>query len=98
MAWILKILERPYHKDESNAPQDLDWYLNSLWLIIVTITTVGYGEIRPRTYLGRIVTVAAAIWGSILISVIVVSIVKLFDLEIKEKKAMRHITMARSAT
>ena len=39
----------------------------------------------------------AAMWGAVLISLVVVSTVKIFDLNSKELKALKHIQMSRSA-
>jgi len=41
-------------------------YTNSLWLVIVTVFTVGYGEITPVTLVGRSITILAALGGLIL--------------------------------
>lgn len=41
----------------------------------MTLTTVGYGDLHPKTRLGRLIAVITAIWGAILISLIVVATV-----------------------
>ena len=41
-------------------------YPNALWLIIITIFTVGYGDITPSTDLGRFIAIVAALCGLIL--------------------------------
>ncbi|KAF8211864.1 hypothetical protein K438DRAFT_1805487 [Mycena galopus ATCC 62051] len=38
------------------------------WFVLVTITTVGYGEITPRSFLGRLVTLPLLIFGLLLIA------------------------------
>ncbi|KAI6128760.1 hypothetical protein EDD17DRAFT_1739310 [Pisolithus thermaeus] len=38
------------------------------WFVLVTITTVGYGEITPRSFLGRLVTVPLLMFGLLLIA------------------------------
>ncbi|EKM51766.1 uncharacterized protein PHACADRAFT_150437 [Phanerochaete carnosa HHB-10118-sp] len=38
------------------------------WYVIVTITTVGYGEITPRSFLGRLITVPLLVFGLLLIA------------------------------
>lgn len=38
------------------------------WFVIVTITTVGYGEITPRSFLGRLVTLPILMFGLLLIT------------------------------
>ncbi|TEB27742.1 voltage-gated potassium channel [Coprinellus micaceus] len=38
------------------------------WFVIVTITTVGYGEITPRSFLGRLVTLPILVFGLLLIT------------------------------
>jgi hypothetical protein len=53
-----------------------DWtYLwNSMWCVIITMTTVGFGDFVPKTYLGRIIAILACIWGNFLISLMVISL------------------------
>ncbi|KAF8551234.1 voltage-gated potassium channel [Imleria badia] len=38
------------------------------WFVLVTITTVGYGEITPRSTLGRLITVPLLVFGLLLIA------------------------------
>ncbi|KIY46000.1 voltage-gated potassium channel [Fistulina hepatica ATCC 64428] len=38
------------------------------WFVIVTITTVGYGEITPRSTLGRLITLPLLVFGLLLIA------------------------------
>lgn len=47
-------------------------YLNALWLVLMTITTVGYGDYFPHTAIGRIIILIVAIWGTFIVSMMVV--------------------------
>ncbi|TFY59171.1 hypothetical protein EVG20_g7886 [Dentipellis fragilis] len=38
------------------------------WFVIVTITTVGYGEITPRSFPGRLITIPLLVFGLLLIA------------------------------
>jgi len=38
------------------------------WFVIVTISTVGYGEITPRSFLGRLITLPLLLFGLLLIA------------------------------
>ena len=40
-----------------------------MWLMIVTMTTVGYGDSVPQTHFGRFVCVIVMIVGTILVSI-----------------------------
>ncbi len=46
---------------EEMAPED------SLWLAVVTLTTVGYGDVTPRTGAGRAATVALLLLGGVFV-------------------------------
>ena len=46
--------------------------MNSAWLTIITMTTVGYGDMYARTNFGRFFSVIAFIIGNVLISLIIV--------------------------
>ncbi|KAH7885584.1 hypothetical protein F5I97DRAFT_1810902 [Phlebopus sp. FC_14] len=41
---------------------------SAAWFVLVTITTVGYGEITPRSILGRLITVPLLAFGLLLIA------------------------------
>lgn len=38
-------------------------FLDALWWSIVTVTTVGYGDISPATSIGRVMAVVLMIFG-----------------------------------
>lgn len=47
-------------------------YRNAFWLILITTTTVGYGDYFPQTPLGRVIILFVAIWGTLIVSIMVV--------------------------
>ena len=56
LAYAMLVFERPIGPDTN-----LDLMENAVWLIIITMTTVGYGDIYPQTPMGRQVAVIAAL-------------------------------------
>ena len=59
--------------------KDLSQLVNNFWLICTSITTVGYGDYYPNTYLGSILVFSAYLIGLFLISLAFASIVNFFD-------------------
>lgn len=43
----------------------------SVYTTIITMSTVGYGDLSPRTMIGKIIMLIAALWGAFLISLMV---------------------------
>ncbi len=64
---------------------------NCFWLIIITMTTVGYGDMFPKTHYGRFIAVIACIIGMLLVSLIVVSLTIISQFSPEEKKAYSFI-------
>jgi hypothetical protein len=58
-------------------------YQNSVWMTIITMTGIGYGEITPQTNLGHIIAIICISWGSLNISTMVVVLVNVFSLKQK---------------
>jgi hypothetical protein len=43
-----------------------------MWNVIITSSSVGYGELYPKTFFGRIVGVVICFWGIFTVSFFVV--------------------------
>jgi hypothetical protein len=60
---------------------------NSIWIIIITMTTVGYGDIYLYTHTGRFIGVISCVIGLLLVSLMVVSLAIISEFTDEEKKA-----------
>ncbi|KAB5594261.1 Potassium voltage-gated channel family protein [Ceratobasidium theobromae] len=49
-------------------PTQFDSIPAAAWFVLVTITTVGYGDITPRSFLGRMLSVPLLLFGLLLIA------------------------------
>lgn len=84
LAYTIRIFERPYFTfNFASSGDDLRFYTfdslaNSLWLTIITMTSVGYGGIIATTPLGRFVTIIITIVGAFLLSLLVAIITDWF--------------------
>jgi len=45
---------------------------NSFWLVLITMTTVGYGDLYPTNYFGRVLAIISCIFGTFFLSLLVV--------------------------
>lgn len=61
------------------------------------MTTVGFGDLVPFSYIGRIIIMITSFWGGFLISLVIVSVSKIFELTRNQKKAMHHLFLTRKA-
>ena len=55
---------------EQSAQPAFKYLMNNWWLVSVTMTTVGYGEIYPKSTGGRAVAIMVCILGNILLAVL----------------------------
>jgi len=54
--------------DAEGSPSQFASIPAAAWFVLVTISTVGYGDITPRSFLGRLVTLPLLIFGLLLIA------------------------------
>ncbi len=60
--------------------------------MIVTMTTIGYGDIFPGTHFGRLTTICACIWGTFLLSLFVVALNNVTELTNEEHTAFNELS------
>jgi len=84
---ILRIAERP-----SQAAFEYIW--NGAWVAVLTMTTIGYGEIYPITHVGRFIDLIAALLGSFVLSLFLVSVTNLLQHSYNENMAYEEMIEA----
>lgn len=90
LSYLLRIFERIYY--ESQGQKVFDSYITSIWCVIITMTTVGYGDVYAVSPYGRLISILNALWGAFIISLLVASIGRIFELNENQKKAIADIT------
>ena len=91
LAYAMLVFERPVGPDTN-----LDLMENSVWLIIITMTTVGYGDIYPQTPMGRQVAVIAALLAVVLVALAVGAVTDRLTLSRDESKVLEFIENIRN--
>jgi len=91
LAYAMLVFERPIGPNTN-----LDLMENSVWLIIITMTTVGYGDIYPQTPMGRQVAVIAALLAVVLVALAVGAVTDRLTLSRDESKVLEFIENIRN--
>lgn len=98
LGYSLKIIEGPLLenniKDNKNTG-DYSKFPNCFWNIIVTMTTIGYGDYYPKSFLGRVIMFFVAISGPLLVAIIVNEFQNATELSAHEKKALDFLLRLR---
>lgn len=88
LAFLIRIFERPYY--EFNFPEtdyhQFSTLWNSMWYVIITMSSVGYGDMYAVTPVGRFFTLAAVLLGVIFLSTMVAIVTD--SLQLSEKEAL----------
>ena len=80
---------------ESENPEGFNNVGNSLWWTIVTMTTVGYGDMAPQTFAGRIFAIIIMLTGISLIAMITGTISSIFTSKrIMEDRGLEKINLS----
>lgn len=86
-SFVLCIIEKhPYTYEESIS-------FEMMWVIIVMVTTVGYGDLAPVTNGGRLICSLAAVWGVGAVSLFIVSLNNDSSLNEQESRVYEDIVV-----
>ena len=81
-AYAMMVFERPV------ADATLGHYANCVWLIVITMTTVGYGDEYPTTLMGRVVSIMASITAVVMLAITVNLVITKLSLTRAESKVV----------
>lgn len=65
----------------NSSSANLATYENLIWMTIITMTTVGYGDYSPTSEMGRLVGCICVSWGVLIVSVMVVVLTNTFSMD-----------------
>lgn len=81
-SYCLRIFEREL--DDASG-RNFSSFWNTIWCLIITMTTVGYGDYYPSSTLGRMIGILACICGVFLISMLIVTITNVLNFQGTER-------------
>lgn len=93
---LMNIYEGPVFQillqENSSSTNNFENFNNCLWFIIVTTTTIGYGDYYPVTNIARIVTVLSSIVGNICLSILTYATLCYFTTSDSENVLIKFIS------
>jgi hypothetical protein len=75
-AYMVVVLAYALRIAESPISDDLSYYVNTLWVVVITATTVGYGDFFPQSNAGRVVAIIAVTLGTCVIALLVTGVIE----------------------
>lgn len=91
--YCLKLSEGVLFIYNAGYTTGFEGYTNCFWCIFITMATVGYGELFPKTIPGRFIIIFIAIFGVLLSSLLIVSLN--FYLEMSASETKSHVIITR---
>jgi hypothetical protein len=59
-----------------------------MWWVLQTVTTVGYGDLTPKTTIGRILTSIVMLWGIAFLAIVTAAITSVFVARAEQERAV----------
>ena len=72
-------------------------FFTSMYFIMITLSTIGYGDYPPSTVMGRVVIMIATVWGAVLLSLFVTVVSGLFEMSKNENDAINSVDLSKEA-
>lgn len=76
-----------YFAEHSAQPNEFNSIPHAMYWALITITTVGYGDIAPVTHVGKFIAAASAISGVVVVALLTGIIASAFNTQMERRKA-----------
>ena len=90
MKFSVHLYEFCYNQTERGINPNIENYTDALWWSLITMTTIGYGDIVPITSNGKIIGFSAIILGYVMFAIPAGIIGTGFALKIRENSKIKH--------
>lgn len=80
MSYQLRLFER-------KVQPPFNYFTTCMWNMLITMTTIGYGDYSAQSQLGRMLAILIAFWGVFYVSLFVVALTNVLNFDCPEKKA-----------
>jgi len=74
------------------SPSPFESIPASMWWCLVTMTTVGYGDVYPVTFIGQLTAMLVMFWGLVVLSLPITIVGANFDEEYREMKKRKKVS------
>ena len=68
-----------------------------MWLVLQTVTTIGYGDVTPKSEIGRILDSFVMLWGVAFLAIITAAITSVFVARAQQEREVSAESAAASA-
>ena len=72
---------------ERHVQSSFNYITTSMWNMMITMLTIGYGDVYPKSHMGRLIGIVIAFWGVFYSSLFVVALYNILSFDSTEKKA-----------
>ena len=81
LSYQLRLFERKVPPTNSIAFQN---FTTAMWNMVITMTTIGYGDYAAASHMGRLIAIIIAFWGVFYVSLFVVALSNILNFDSPE--------------
>ena len=86
LGYVTFVIERAVSEQTDPATQNYQDYLSTLWMMFVTITSLGFGDVVPKSNFGRLIITLVSVGGVLLAGVFISTTQQFLQIPDKEKR------------
>ena len=94
LGFLMRAYESTYEARSTQGTNKNDYFrgfINSFWFMVVTMMTVGFGDGYPLSHIGRVISLIGCILGTLIVSLMVVSLQNTSALTISETRVYNEV-------